>query len=80
MKISKYFSFLWPILFLFLTFNYRKNRHNERLIKFFKEVYFGFDPFKYRGILTGIIYSVVDGYFTGMIIEYFINKRHKKLT
>lgn len=69
--------FIWFFLFVGVTFLARKYKREFFIIKVLKECYYGYDPFVIRGILTGMIYSLLDGFFSGILLEWFLKRRKK---
>jgi len=78
MRLIKIFSLAWPVVLICIAFDNRKNGRHSFIINILKQCYYGFDPKKYRGILTGFVYAIVDAYVSSKIIDYFLDKRKRK--
>lgn len=68
----------WVGMFLFLTHTARRKKKLSHFLELLKQGYYGYDPFVFRGILTGLLYSILDGYITGCIIEFFVIRKKVK--
>ncbi|MDD2717638.1 MAG: hypothetical protein PHW04_17250 [Candidatus Wallbacteria bacterium] len=75
MKLRHWIMLSWLTIFLASAFGARKRGNLCFLGKMMKKAYYGYDPFIVQGLITGTLYAAVDGYLTGMICEYFMNRK-----
>ena len=68
----------WTAGFVLLTARAVKAGRNSKATSLLMQAYYGYDPFVKRGILTGLIYAVLDGYIAGMIAERVVRRHAEK--